>query len=103
MNGMVTRDKNSEADLTSADTESDSTIVRCPKLSFWTKTTYASGAIPDVIFQNIIGVLATPIYNLALGVNPVLLGYALSIPRLWEGFTDPIMGNISDNTRARFG
>ena len=43
------------------------------------------------------------IYNLTMGVNAVLLSFALMIPRLWDAVTDPIMGSISDNTRSRWG
>ncbi|MEM7626286.1 MAG: MFS transporter [Planctomycetota bacterium] len=43
------------------------------------------------------------IYNLVMGVDAVLLGIVLAIPRLWDGLIDPIMGNISDNTRSKWG
>ncbi|MEZ6193886.1 MAG: MFS transporter [Phycisphaerales bacterium] len=43
------------------------------------------------------------IYNLVMGVDAVLLGIVLAIPRLWDGLIDPIMGGISDNTRGRWG
>lgn len=46
---------------------------------------------------------AFPIYNIVLGVSPTLLGIALFIPRLWDALIDPVMGNISDNTRSRWG
>jgi len=59
------------------------------------------GMTNDLI--NVISVLAVPIYSIALGVNPALIGIALTIPRLWDAFTDPVMGSISDNTRTRFG
>ncbi|HRK30095.1 MAG TPA: MFS transporter [Tepidisphaeraceae bacterium] len=43
------------------------------------------------------------IYNLTLGVNAVLLGFVLAIPRLWDAISDPLMGSISDNTKSRWG
>lgn len=46
---------------------------------------------------------AFPIYNIALGVSPTLLGIALFIPRLWDALIDPVMGSISDNSRSRWG
>ncbi len=52
---------------------------------------------------NVISVLAIPIYSIALGVNPALIGIILTIPRLWDAFSDPIMGHISDNFRSRWG
>jgi GPH family glycoside/pentoside/hexuronide:cation symporter len=59
------------------------------------------GMTNDLI--NVINVLAIPIYSIALGVSPVLIGIALTIPRLWDAFSDPIMGYFSDNFRSRWG
>ena len=36
-------------------------------------------------------------------VDPVLVGSALMLGRLWDAVTDPLMGAISDRTRTRFG
>lgn len=47
--------------------------------------------------------LAYPVYNMILGVSPALISVALMIPRLWDAFTDPVMGRISDNCHSRFG
>lgn len=38
-----------------------------------------------------------------LGLSPALVGLALALPRVWDAFTDPVMGLISDNTRTRWG
>ncbi|MEN8008085.1 MAG: MFS transporter [Candidatus Krumholzibacteriota bacterium] len=43
------------------------------------------------------------ILNLALGMNPALVGLLGAIPRLTDAFTDPVMGFVSDNTRSRWG
>lgn len=39
----------------------------------------------------------------ALGVSPWLAGVALLLPRLWDAFTDPLMGVISDRTKSKMG
>jgi len=52
---------------------------------------------------NVITVLALPIYSIAFGLNPGLVGLALAIPRVYDAFTDPIAGSISDNLRTRWG
>ena len=67
------------------------------------KIAWATGAMADTLMANIIAGLALPIYNIALGVSPVLIGYALGIPRFWDAFTDPFMGNLSDNTHCKWG
>lgn len=68
-----------------------------------TKYLYAMGYVPDVIMANLISLLANMIYNVELGVPATLIGLAVSLPRLWEAFTDPIIGNLSDNSRSRWG
>lgn len=62
----------------------------------------AGGAVENS-FQNAPLAMANPIYNVGLGVNPVLIGIAMAIPRLWELLIDPLIGTLSDRTRSRFG
>ncbi len=49
------------------------------------------------------GILWMPFFNIGLGMNPATLGVILMLLRAWDAITDPIMGNISDNTRTRWG
>ncbi|MBC2593900.1 MFS transporter [Ruficoccus amylovorans] len=67
------------------------------------KLGYASGALADNLIMNGFSTLVLPVYNIGLFVNPVLLGWAMAIPRFFDALTDPIMGNLSDNTRTRWG
>ncbi len=39
----------------------------------------------------------------ALGMNPVLAGTIPMIGKIWDAITDPIMGNIVERTKSRFG
>jgi len=73
------------------------------KLTFFQKGFWSMGAMGNNIMANSHGYLALQIYNIALGVNPAFLGLAMGIPRIIDAFTDPIMGNISDNTYTRWG
>ena len=61
------------------------------------------GAIADVYMANALNYLAFPIYNMGLGVDPRMLDWALGLPRIWDALSDPLMGNISDNTHTRWG
>jgi GPH family glycoside/pentoside/hexuronide:cation symporter len=61
------------------------------------------GGMADHYIFNLLAILALPVYNIALGMNPVRLGVALAIPRLLGAILSPIVGNISDNTRSRWG
>lgn len=53
--------------------------------------------------QNAPLAMANPIYNVGLGVSPVVVGFAMALPRIWELFLDPVIGTASDRTRSRFG
>ncbi len=60
------------------------------------------GEIPGIGHKSI-EKLAFPVFNLALGVNPVLIAVVLGLTRFWDAFTDPLAGSLSDNTNSRFG
>jgi len=68
-----------------------------------TKVGWGFGGMADTYAWYGLTALAMPIYNIGYGVDSVLVGYALAIPRVVDAVTDPLMGNISDNTRTRWG
>jgi glycoside/pentoside/hexuronide:cation symporter, GPH family len=47
--------------------------------------------------------LANPIFNLALGLNPVIIGFVLATGRLWDAIIGPLVGHFSDNAQTRWG
>lgn len=73
------------------------------KISLKEKIAFGLGAMNDLIMNNILGTLINPIYNIALHVGPDLLGYAMSIPRIWDAISDPLIASWSDNFRSRWG
>ncbi|NBT83180.1 MAG: hypothetical protein EBT56_16630, partial [Betaproteobacteria bacterium] len=62
----------------------------------------AGGAVENS-FQNAPLGLANPIFNVGMGISPVLVGFAMAFPRIWEIFLDPWIGTTSDRTRHRLG
>ena len=67
------------------------------------KLAVGAGGFP---FQNgglIVQYMAQPIFQIFLGLNPALFGLAMTIPRIWDAFTDPVMGRISDRFKSRWG
>lgn len=42
-------------------------------------------------------------YTGAVGLDPVLTGYALGLAVLWDALVDPVMGALSDRTSSRWG
>ncbi|MFA6174058.1 MAG: MFS transporter [Kiritimatiellales bacterium] len=73
------------------------------RISLPKKLAYACGAAADNLIMNAFGSLVMPVYNIALFVDPALLGWAVAIPRIFDAFIDLGVGNISDNTRTRWG
>lgn len=67
------------------------------------KLAYGVGGAVDNFMQQSVRMMANPILNIALHVNPILVSTAIALPRLWDAFTDPIMGHVSDNARFRSG
>lgn len=67
------------------------------------KIAYGLGGIVPIALANIVYMLMGIIGNIGLGISALLLGLVMAVPRLWDAFTDPLMGHISDNTRSRRG
>jgi GPH family glycoside/pentoside/hexuronide:cation symporter len=73
------------------------------RVPFGQKMALGAGGFP---FQNgnlIVQYMAQPIFQIFLGLNPALFGLAMTIPRVWDAFTDPIMGRISDRHKGKWG
>jgi GPH family glycoside/pentoside/hexuronide:cation symporter len=61
------------------------------------------GGLADNYIMNTLNALGLLLYVDFFKVSPVLAGTALFIPRFIDALIDPIVGNISDNTRSRWG
>jgi GPH family glycoside/pentoside/hexuronide:cation symporter len=64
---------------------------------------YGMGGLIPIALFNIAPQLMSLLGNISLGLSAVWLGTIMMIPRLWDAFSDPVMGHISDNTRTRWG
>ncbi|MDR1280932.1 MAG: MFS transporter [Opitutaceae bacterium] len=73
------------------------------KLPLQEKIAWGSGGFSEQLATNGLNNLFIPIFNIGLGLDSMLVGWAISIPRFIDMITDPLMGNISDNCRSRFG
>jgi len=68
-----------------------------------TRVAYGSSAFAENIAINSVNQIANPVFNLALGVSPVLVGTAIALPRLWDAIMDPWIGSVSDNCQSHWG
>lgn len=64
---------------------------------------YGMGGLVPIALFNIAPQLIGLLGNISLGLSAVWLGAIMVVARLWDAFSDPIMGHISDNTRSRWG
>jgi len=72
-------------------------------ISFGQLAAYSAGGIIPIALFNIAGQLVGLMGNISLGLSAFWLGLILIVPRLWDAFSDPIVGHLSDNTRTRWG
>ncbi|MEM0987022.1 MAG: MFS transporter [Pseudomonadota bacterium] len=69
----------------------------------WTKLSYAIGGIPYGVKGNGFSYFLLIFYSQALGVDAGQVGLAIVITFLFDAFSDPVVGYLSDNTRSRLG
>lgn len=68
------------------------------------KLAFATGVSMDFLATNLMtGVLWMPFFNIGQGMSPAVLGLIFMILRAWDAITDPVVGNLSDNARTRWG
>ncbi len=72
-------------------------------ISFGQLAAYSAGGIIPIALFNIAGQLVGLMGNISLGLSAFWLGLIMIVPRLWDAFSDPIVGHLSDNTRTRWG
>jgi glycoside/pentoside/hexuronide:cation symporter, GPH family len=74
-----------------------------PHLSLSTKLFYGLGSVAFGVKDNGFSYLLLLFYNQVVGLPAVKVGLAILIAMLFDAFLDPIVGQISDNTRSRWG
>ena len=70
---------------------------------FAQKLAFGSGGFAENLANNVLTTLAFVIFAVGMKINPFYVGLALSASRVIDAITDPIMGNITDNTKSRWG
>lgn len=67
------------------------------------KLALGAGFFAMFFAQQSVSVLAIPFYQMTLGVDPFLLGLALTLPLLLGTLLGPWVGHLSDHHQSRFG
>ena len=71
--------------------------------SLWSRISYGFADIYGGGAFVVISTFFTVFLTKALGMPPALAGTIPLIGKIWDAVTDPVMGNIADRTRSRFG
>jgi len=67
------------------------------------KLGWATGEIGVALFIGITMIFLLFFLTEGLRISPVLAGFVLLVPRLWDLLMDPFIGAVSDRTRTRMG
>ena len=70
---------------------------------FSQKAIWGLGGFAENLSNNTLLTLAYLIFGVGMGINPFYIGIALTASRVLDAITDPLMGNITDNTVSRWG
>jgi glycoside/pentoside/hexuronide:cation symporter, GPH family len=73
------------------------------RIPILTKISYGLGTGIDMWGLWLYPSVAFAVFNIYLGVSPVLVGLALTFIRIYDAVADPIAGWISDNFRSKHG
>ncbi|MBN2008597.1 MFS transporter [candidate division KSB1 bacterium] len=73
------------------------------RIPILTKVSYALGTALDMWGLWLYPAVAFAVFNIYLGVEPWLVGLALTLIRVYDAIADPIVGWISDNFRSKHG
>ncbi|MBC8009343.1 MAG: MFS transporter [Burkholderiales bacterium] len=86
-----------------AATDSPPPVRPGDRVSFWLKSAYGAAGMSNYFGGQLIKVLSASIFVAGMGVSPAHIGWIFLIFSLWDGFIDPFLGWVSDNTRSRWG
>lgn len=69
----------------------------------WKRWTYGMGNFANTVVQQVFNNRIQFFYIDVIGLNAALAGIIWFIFGLWNAVNDPLMGNVSDRTRSRWG
>lgn len=73
------------------------------KLPLWTKIIYGSGDFGYSMTNSIIAAYFLLFLTDVVGMSAATAGFAILIGRTWDYINDPLIGNLSDRTKTRWG
>ncbi|NQU07499.1 MAG: MFS transporter [Candidatus Abyssubacteria bacterium] len=83
--------------------ENSSSALSGEKLSIREMVSYGLPRFGSAAMFLAVGIYLPKFYTDTLLLAPAFIAWTFLIGRFWDGFTDPIMGHISDRTRSKMG
>lgn len=80
-----------------------SAVVKTEKLSLFTRLAYGVGDVNAAIATQVTGFFLTAFLLDVARLRPDAVAIIVLLSNLWDAVTDPIVGNLSDRTRSRWG
>ncbi len=74
-----------------------------PPVPFAQRLTWGAGSLATISYLNVFTALALYYLTLVLKMDPALAGLLITLARLIDAFSDPLMGWITDHTRTSWG
>jgi len=63
----------------------------------------SAGGFAEWLLAFSLNTLVMPVFTTAFGLSAALVGWAITIPRLIDALSNPLIGHLSDRTRSRWG
>ncbi len=73
------------------------------KLSWGVRLSYAGGDVACNVVFGMVGTLLTLFYTDYVGINPAIVGLIMLASRVFDGFSDLVMGIIVEKTNSKWG
>ena len=73
------------------------------RLSWPTRVAYAGGDVACNVIFGMVGTLLTFFYTDYVGVSPALVGMVMLLSRIFDGFSDIVMGVLVEKTESKWG
>ncbi len=72
-------------------------------LPVWLKATHGLGSIAYGVKDNGFSTFLMLFYNQVIGLDPGIVGFAIMVALIADAFVDPVIGELTDRTRSRWG
>jgi GPH family glycoside/pentoside/hexuronide:cation symporter len=91
------------SDTVSAPAEAATTAKKAYTAKSLTLHLYSFGAMSDYLLYVPFGFFVVPIFSLEFKLSMIWIGWAMALPRLIDGFLDPVWAHWSDTCKSRWG